>query len=233
MSVFAISDLHLSFGTDKPMDVFGGRWENYTQKLSENWNKIVNKDDLVLIPGDISWAMNLDDTFKDFCYIDKLNGKKLFLRGNHDYWWSTLTKMNNFVENKGFTSISFLQNNAFEWDNIVICGTRGWTIAKSNSSENDKKIYERERQRLILSLEEAAAMKKDEIIAAMHYPPIETNDTCGGFSDILRAYNVKECIYGHLHGSAHKFAPTGTINDIKLRLVSCDYLNFIPLLIKK
>lgn len=233
MSVFAISDLHLSFSTDKSMDVFGGKWKNYTDRMLKNWNSVVAENDLVIIPGDISWAMNLEDTLKDFMYINNLNGKKLLLRGNHDYWWSTLTKMQNFIKKNSLSTISFLQNNAAVWEDYVICGTRGWIIAKDNSSADDKKIYERERQRLILSLEEASAYKNKKIIAAMHYPPIEKNDLNGGFMDILQNYSVNECIFGHLHDSAHMMAPTGLINGIKFSLVSCDYLNFIPLLIKK
>lgn len=233
MSVFAISDLHLSFSSDKPMEVFGGKWKDYTSRMLEKWNSIVKKEDLVIIPGDISWAMNLSDTFKDFTYINNLNGKKLLLRGNHDYWWSTLKKMNGFVEDNNFSSISFLQNNAELWEDYVICGTRGWIIAKDNSAAEDKKIYERERQRLILSLEDAARYADKKIIVVMHYPPFEKNDPSGGFMDILQNYGVEECIFGHLHDNAYKTAPLGVINGIKFRLVSCDYLDFVPLLIKK
>ena len=233
MSIFAISDLHLSLGTDKPMDVFGPKWKNYTERMAENWNLVVKDEDLVLIPGDISWAMYLQDTKKDFTYIDSLNGQKLLLRGNHDYWWTTLSKMEKFVEENQFKTINFLKNTAFLWNDTAICGTRGWTIAHMNSSGEDKKIYERERQRMLLSLEDAVSRKPKKLIAAIHYPPVDQSDMSMGFLDIMKNYGVSECVFGHLHAAAHQFAPKGIVNGILLRLVSCDYLNFTPLLIEK
>lgn len=233
MSIFAISDLHLSLNSDKPMDVFGSRWENYLERMRKNWNSIVRPGDLVIVPGDISWAMYLQDTKADFEYIHQLNGQKLLLRGNHDYWWTTLSKMEKFIEENHFDTIHFLKNTAFLWEDTAICGTRGWTIAHAGSSEEDKKLYERERQRMILSLEEARSLHPKEILTAFHYPPVETQKTSMGFLDILNSYGVKECIFGHLHAAAHKFAPQGMVHGIRLRLVSCDYLNFMPLLVKK
>ena len=233
MSIFAISDLHLSLSADKPMNIFGSKWDNYEEKMKENWNNVVSDDDLVLIPGDISWAMYLQDTAKDFEYIDNLNGKKLLLRGNHDYWWTTLNKMEKYVEENEFKTINFLKNNAFIWEDVAICGTRGWTIANSGSSDENKKIYERERQRIILSLEDARSYNPKSIIAAFHYPPFENLEISAGFLDILENYNVDECIFGHLHAASHINAPQGVQNGIKMRLVSCDYLNFTPILIKK
>ena len=232
MAIFAISDLHLSFNCDKPMDIFGARWENYTVKMAENWNKVVGGDDTVIIPGDISWATYIEDAVSDFEYIDKLNGKKIILKGNHDYWWTTLSKMNAFLSEHGFDSISILQNTAALVGNIAICGTRGWILPTSSMSE-DSKIYERERQRLVLSLEDAKAKRAEKIIVAMHYPPCSGDFESVGFTDILKEYNVSECIYGHLHGLAQKSAPLGNANGIKMRLVACDYLKFLPVLIDK
>lgn len=233
MSVFAISDLHLSLSTDKPMDVFGTHWENYVEKLEKNWNRVVKPEDLVLIPGDISWAMYLEETNADLSFIHRLNGTKLLGRGNHDYWWTTLRKMEEYVAEHKLGSIEFLKNTAYLWGETAICGTRGWSIAHSGSSDEDKKIYERERQRLILSLEQARSKKTKEIIVMLHYPPIEENGVSNGFLDILKEYRVSECLYGHLHAAAHRTAPQGDFDGVKLRLVSCDYLQFTPLLIRK
>lgn len=164
MAIFAISDLHLSLSTDKPMDIFGSNWENYTERMRENWNRIVSPEDLVLIPGDISWAMYLQEAQEDFSYINALNGQKILLRGNHDYWWTTLNKMERFVEEQGFDTLHFIKNTAFLWNGTAICGTRGWTIAGAGASAEDKKIYERERQRILLSLEDAKALHPDRIL---------------------------------------------------------------------
>lgn len=233
MAIFAISDLHLSFHCDKPMDVFGYQWQNYEEKMEEIWNRVVLPDDLVIIPGDISWAMYLQETEEDLAYIHRLNGQKLLLRGNHDYWWTTLNKMENFVEEKGFSTIHFLKNTAFLWEGTAICGTRGWNIAHEQSSEEDKKIYERERQRILLSLEDARRQHPESILAAFHFPPIEREGTSVGFLDILQNYGVKKCIYGHLHSTAHRNAPQGEFFGVNLQMVSCDYLKFTPILLQK
>ncbi len=232
MAIFAISDLHLSLSTDKPMDIFGSNWENYTERMRENWNRIVSPEDLVLIPGDISWAMYLQEAQEDFSYINALNGQKILLRGNHDYWWTTLNKMERFVEEQGFDTLHFIKNTAFLWNGTAICGTRGWTIAGAGASAEDKKIYERERQRILLSLEDAKALHPDRILVAMHYPPMEKDAVLPGFMDILESYHVSECIFGHLHASAQRFAPQGVVNGIRLRLVACDYVDFTPVLIE-
>lgn len=233
MSIFAISDLHLSLSCDKPMHVFGSCWENYEEKMQRNWNRVVTDEDLVLIPGDISWAMYLQEVKADFSYIHQLNGQKLLLRGNHDYWWTTLSKMEQYVEENGFDTIHFLKNTAFMWGDTAICGTRGWPIAHPGSTEENRKIYERERIRTVLSLEEARRQKSKEIIAAFHYPPLERGGVSEGFLDILRDYHVGRCVFGHLHAAAHQYAPQGNYDGITLSLVSCDYLNFTPLLVKK
>ncbi len=231
MSIFAISDLHLPLGKDKPMDIFGGRWENYIEKLEKNWKSIVSEKDLVLIPGDISWATYLDDAFADLKFIHDLPGRKVILKGNHDYWWSTLNKLKKFIEEHKFTSIDFIQNTAYVWENTAIAGTRGWNIPNAQTGAEDRKIFEREKQRLILSLEDAKSKKAEKIVVAMHYPPIEQNMINLDFLEIMKAYDVRVCIYGHLHAAAQKFAPVGVFEGVSLRLVSCDYLNFMPILI--
>lgn len=231
MSIFAISDLHLPLGKDKPMDIFGGRWENYIEKLEKNWKSIVSEKDLVLIPGDISWATYLDDAFADLKFIHDLPGRKVILKGNHDYWWSTLNKLKKFIAEHKFTSIDCIQNTAYVWENTAIAGTRGWNIPNAQTGAEDRKIFEREKQRLILSLEDAKSKKAEKIVVAMHYPPIEQNMINLDFLEIMKAYDVRVCIYGHLHAAAQKFAPVGVFEGVSLRLVSCDYLNFMPILI--
>ncbi len=221
MSLFAISDLHLSFAADKPMDVFGGLWENYEERLLKNWNKIIKSEDVIILCGDNSWATYLSDAKADFEFINNLPGSKILSKGNHDYWWTTLKKMNDFCSVNKFDTISFLQNNHFMYNDIAICGTRGWALTPSN--REDEKIYNRELERLTLSLEAARVSKPKEIVAALHFPPDEK------FRRLLGKYNVKTCIYGHLHGSAQKNAITDIKNGIKYRLVACDYLQFNPL----
>jgi predicted phosphohydrolase len=230
MSLFVIGDPHLSFSVNKPMDVFKG-WTDYTDRLRNNWNNVVGEGDSVVVAGDISWAMNFEEAKKDFAFLNELNGTKYIIKGNHDYWWTTPAKMNKFLLSNGFDSIKILQNTAHLYGDTAICGTRGWTIPPVNSTSENVKIFEREKQRLILSLEDAKARHAKEIIAALHYPPIE--GSCNDFLEILKAYNVKTCLFGHLHGAAHKSAPVGEVDGIKLKLVACDYLNFIPALIQK
>lgn len=228
MSIYAISDLHLSFSADKPMNIFGDKWNNYTDRLYENWQKSVQKDDVVIISGDTSWATYLDDCYADFNFINKLNGKKIIIKGNHDYWWTTLNKMNSFINENSFDSISFMQNNTVIHNSCAICGTRGWTIKTPNCSELNEKIFEREKRRLILSLEEAKRYNPKDIIVALHYPPCEKENDNIDFLDIMNQYGVKLCVYGHLHAHSQKRAITGVCEGVELRLVSCDYLEFMP-----
>ena len=237
MSIFAISDLHLSLGCDKPMDVFGSKWLNYTERMRKNWNSIVTASDYVIIPGDISWATYIDDAVRDFEYINNLNGKKILLKGNHDYWWTTASKMTKFFEKNNFDTIRFVQNNSvIISDNnrkIAICGTRGWIIPPLGSIGEDRKIFEREKQRLVLSFQDALRSNPDKIIAAMHYPPVEKDAESSDFIRIMSEFNADECVFGLLHAASHINAPHGVYGGIRLRLVSCDYLNFVPLLILK
>ena len=231
--IYAISDLHLSLNTDKPMDVFGEKWKDYTERLRDNWNAAVKEDDFVIIPGDVSWATYLSDASADFSYINSLSGKKIILKGNHDYWWTTMNKLAVFLSENRFESISFLHNNTVICGDTAVCGTRGWNIRSSGSSEEDIRIFEREKLRLIASLEAASEAKADEIIVAMHYPPVERDNPCTDFLDIMKEYGVKKCIYGHLHAAAQNFAIRGEVSGVDLSLVSCDYINFTPVLIKK
>lgn len=203
MSIFAISDLHLSFGTDKPMNVFGNVWENYEGKIANNWKEQVNNDDTVIIPGDISWGIDLKEALPDFKYINDLPGKKIILRGNHDYYFSTKTKLENFFKENNLNTLTILHNNAIELEKCILCGTRGWGNTESSDKKLDKKIIEREKIRLRLSLDEGKKLQdnilkekniKKDIIVAMHFPPFISN-----YQAILKEYNVKMCIYGHLH----------------------------------
>lgn len=233
MSIFAISDLHLSLGCDKPMDIFGSKWSNYTERMQRVWNSIVTDDDIVIVPGDISWAMYIGEATADFNYIHSLRGKKLLLKGNHDYWWTTSAKMNKFLAENNFDSIEIIRNNAYLYGSTAVCGTRGWNFPSSDGDGKDRRIFEREKQRLILSLEAAKATGAEEILVAMHYPPIDKTGLNPSFLNIMKEFGVKRCIYGHLHAASHASAPTGSYCGIDLKLVSCDYLNFTPLLIKK
>lgn len=227
MSIYAISDLHLSFGTDKPMNVFGDNWENHSDKIKENWLKTVKDEDTVILPGDLSWGMTFEEAKLDFKYLNDLPGRKILLKGNHDYWWGTTNKINLFLKENGFKNIDILYNNSYLIENKIICGTRGWTI--SDNSEDDEKILKREILRLEMSLKDGIKKygEDKEIIVCMHYPP--TNEIFkdnSEFMKIMKKYNVKKCIYGHLHGEAHKEAVQGNIGGILVQLVSCDYTNF-------
>lgn len=203
MGIFAISDLHLSFGTDKPMNVFGNVWENYEEKIANNWKEQVNDNDVVIIPGDISWGIDLKEALPDFKYINELPGKKILLRGNHDYYFSTKTKLQKFFKENNLDTLEFLHNNAIELEEYILCGTRGWGKTESNDKKLDKKIIEREALRLKLSLEEGRKIQeeilnekniKKDVLVAMHFPPFIAN-----YEEILKEYDVKMCIYGHLH----------------------------------
>lgn len=230
MALYSISDLHLPLGVDKPMDVFGSAWENYVERLEKNWQSIVGEDDLIILPGDFSWATYIEQTKKDFEFLSRLNGRKILLKGNHDYWWTTMNKLKNFISENAFGGIEFIQNNAFEYENISICGTRGWKHpAWENFSEEDRKIFDREVLRLELSLKQA---KNEEIYVFTHYPPMSDSLEENEFVNIMKKYGVTKCIYGHLHAASHSRAVTGNIDGIEYILVSADYLKFRPRLIK-
>lgn len=227
MSIYAISDLHLSFGDNKPMDIFGVNWENHAEKIKENWIKKVKEDDLVLLPGDFSWAMYLKDTYKDFEFLNSLPGKKLLLKGNHDYWWTTIKKMREYLAENNFKNIDFIYNNSYEYEDKIIVGTRGWQDGKT---AEDRRLIKRENFRLELSLKDGIKKygEDKEIIVCMHYPPFNGHEELEmNYIKTMKKYNVSTCIYGHLHGeTAQKEAKEGNINDIEFKLVSCDYTKF-------
>ena len=230
MALYTISDLHLPIGIDKPMDIFGGKWENYLKRLENNWRNIVTDEDTVVIPGDISWATYLEESIPDFNFIEALPGKKIIMKGNHDYWWTTMSKLNKFIADNGYKSIEFMQNNSFMYKDIAICGTRGWLyLGVGDASDEDKKIYERELGRLELSIESAKKINPREIIAFFHYPPVTPEDKDNAFVEILKKNGIKLCAYGHLHSAGHKNAVCGVYDGIKYLLVSCDYTDFIPI----
>lgn len=225
MAIFAISDLHLSFGTDKPMNVFGQVWENYEDKIKINWKSSVNENDIVILPGDLSWGITLKEAKKDFEFINNLPGRKIILKGNHDYYFSTKTKVEKYFKENGFDTISVLHNDAIETNECIVAGTRGWGKTESSDKALDKKIILREENRLILSLEKAKKIQEKspdkQIIVAMHFPPF-----IGNFQKIMKDYNIKKCIYGHLHGYGHFMVKEGIIDGIEYKMVSCDYTKF-------
>ncbi len=230
MSVYTIGDLHLSFHENKPMSIFGENWEGHEEKVKKDWIKKVKENDLVVLPGDFSWSTYLKDTYEDFSYLNSLPGKKLLLKGNHDYWWTTVTSMRKFLKEKEFENIDFVYNTAYEFENYIISGTRGWG---QNEEGEDKKLLKREVARLELSLKEAIKLnenKEKEILVFLHYPPITknniTNNEMSDFIKIMKKYNVKRCYYGHLHSSAIKEAVEGEYYGINFKLVSADGLDF-------
>ena len=225
MSLFAIADTHLSLGTNKPMDSFPG-WNDYVARLGNDWNSIVKEEDTVVIAGDISWAMNFDELYEDFSFLNDLNGKKIIVKGNHDYWWNTLSKMNKFIAENNFDSINILQNNSYDVDGISVCGSRGWMF--ESSEEHDEKILSREVGRIKMSLDSAV---NENRILFLHYPPITTNSSCDEILDTLKEYGIKKCFYGHLHGMATKYAFEGEYDGIDFKLISADRLSFVPKLI--
>lgn len=229
MSVYAIGDTHLSFSTDKPMDIFKG-WDDYAQRLENNWQHLITEEDTVVINGDISWAMGLEQAEKDLEFLNNLNGAKIISKGNHDYWWNTITKMENFCKEKGFDSIKFLHNNAYKIGEIAIAGTRGWFF--DAESENVDKVMARECARLSRSIEEAQKLG-GEVVVFLHYPPVSVSKVCEPIMNVLKEYKIERCYYGHLHGGAINGAINNVFDGIKFQLVSADYLGFCPLFINK
>ncbi|MCL2108566.1 MAG: metallophosphoesterase [Oscillospiraceae bacterium] len=243
MSLFAIADLHLSLGKDKPMCIFKG-WENHTERLLANWNSRVTADDTVVIAGDISWAASLEDSLPDLDFIDReLHGKKIILKGNHDFWWATLSKVNSFLTDNKLQNISFLHNNAFLIGEIAVAGTRGW-VHESDESHCEK-IQKREPARLERSIESAKALTRrfevsdehskalnpsntGEICVFLHYPPAYGDFANYHLIDVLQKHRIKRCYYGHLHGSAHTKALLGEHYGVEFALISADYVGFTP-----
>ncbi len=229
MSLFALGDTHLSLGTDKPMDVFYG-WSDYVKRLEKNWNSVVSDNDTVVLAGDISWAMKLEECYADFNFINSLNGNKIIIKGNHDYWWNTMKKMNAYLTDNNFNSIKILYNNAYMAGDISVCGTRGWFF--DAESETDKKTILREAQRLRTSIE-AGIVLGGEPVVFLHYPPISFNEKCEEIYSVLREYKIKRCYFGHLHAQRTAQYASFESDLIKFGLISADFLSFCPKLIEK
>ncbi|MDE5583524.1 MAG: metallophosphoesterase [Ruminococcus sp.] len=226
MSLFAIADLHLCLGNpSKTMSVFNG-WKNYQERIRKNWSDLVKDDDTVVIAGDISWGMSLRESTKDFHFIEELKGQKIIIKGNHDYWWVTKKKMEDFIEAENCKSIKILHNNHFKYEDYGICGTRGWVSISGETQ--DEKVLKREVQRLETSIKSAISENLKPIVF-LHYPPVFANNFNYDILDILYRYDIKDCYYGHIHGrSAHELAIKNTYDGINFHLVSGDYLQFIP-----
>ncbi len=229
MALFAMGDTHLSLGTDKPMDKFPG-WENYVSRIEANWKKLVTPEDTVVIPGDISWAMSLEGTRPDFQFLNELPGTKLIGKGNHDYWWSTMNKMNAFLETQGFETLHFLHNNAYVVGNYAICATRGWFF--DDETPHSEKVIRRECGRLRMGIEAAIATGKEPLVF-LHYPPVTNERECTPIMDVLRETGISTCYYAHLHGNAISRAFRGERDGIQFDLISADSMNFCPRLISR
>ncbi len=224
MSVFAIGDPHLALSCPKPMDIFAG-WSGYQQRLEENWRAAVAPEDTVVVAGDISWAMKLEDTVADFAFLHSLPGRKLLLKGNHDYWWTTRSKMEAFFARQGWDSLGILHNSAQEAEGVFLCGSRGWIFETGEAA--DALVVAREAGRIRRSLE--AVPPDRERVLFLHYPPIYGQQVIPEFFDLMREFGVRQCFYGHLHGPAVSSAFQGEFFGVELRLISADYLKFAPL----
>ena len=224
MALYAIGDLHLCLSAEKPMDVFGGAWTGYMDKLQQGLSVITPEDTTVLL-GDLSWALDLKNATADFSWINNIPGRKIILKGNHDYWWSTAAKFDRFCKDNGFSDLNILNNNHYVYDDWAICGTRGWFFEEDRSGEQDEKVFRRELIRLEASLKSAGDLPK---IVFLHYPPRYRGYICEPILELLSHYGVQRCFYGHLHGGSHQLAMQGLWDGITYNLVSADYLNFQP-----
>ncbi len=229
MALFVIADTHLSLSADKPMDIFTG-WDNYMERLEKNWRALVSEEDTVVIPGDVSWAMSLENCYKDFEFLQNLPGKKILMKGNHDYWWTTKAKMDRYLAENGFDKLQILSNNSFEYENIVICGTRGWILEQGQ--QQDQKIIAREAGRLTMSLQDAEKrFPGKEKLVFLHYPPVYGTETNDCIQQVLKDFGIKRCWYGHIHSGGCRFALNGEYDGVQYRLISADYLKFTPQII--
>ena len=224
MALYAIGDLHLALGRDKPMNVFGDVWENHTEKLKQGFSKL-NDDDVCVLCGDLSWSMGLEDALEDFLFIDSLPGRKIILKGNHDYWWSTATKAKKFFAAHGIATIEILNNNSFVYGDYALCGTRGWFYEEETGDGHDRKIMLREVGRLKTSLESAGDRKK---LVFLHYPPIYQKYECPEILALLKEHGVRLCCYGHIHGKGCRLAFNGWRDGTEYRLISADHVEFRP-----
>ncbi len=230
MKIFAISDLHLSNSCDKPMDIFGGAWENYTDKIKENWKSKVTENDVVLIAGDISWAMKLEEAVSDLKWLDELPAKKIIIKGNHEYWWNSISAVREILP----SSVFAIQNDALKMGRFVFCGTRGWTVPESGKvfSDEDLKIYKRETERLKLTLLSAKKLMEqgDELVLMMHFPPFASDKEETEFTKLFEQYGVSTVVFGHIHGRTN--CPLiYNKNGVKYYFTSTDHINNDPVLI--
>ena len=233
MALFTIADLHLSHGVEKPMDIFGGRWQGYMDKIEKNWLAVVRPEDTVVIGGDISWGIDFDEAREDFHFLNRLPGRKIILKGNHDLWWNTVRKMNAFLAENGIENVEFLFNNCFFYGETALCGTRGWFFEEEFKESHDEKIFRREMLRLEASLKAAQRQNPAEIYCFLHYPPLYANFCCDEIIGLMQKYGVSRCVYGHLHSDSLRYAVEGTHCGIKFTLVSGDHVDFAPVLLKK
>ena len=224
MALYAIGDLHLCLGSPKPMDVFGGAWVGYMEKLQAGLS-VIQPEDTVILLGDLSWALDLESAKEDFAWIDQIPGRKIILKGNHDYWWSTATKFYKFCQENQFSNQFVLNNNYYEYEGWAICGTRGWFFEEDRSGAHDEKVFKRELIRLEASLQAAGDLPK---MVFLHYPPRYKGYECPEILQLLKQYNVSKCYYGHLHGASHGLAIEGLWDCIDFKLVAADRLNFQP-----
>ena len=224
MALYSISDLHLSISGDKPMDVFSDEWIDHDKKIRKNWLEMVREEDTILLAGDLSWSMTMENAKEELDFVASLPGRKIIIKGNHDYWWGSITKMNAMYDN-----MQFIQNNFFAYEDYAICGTRGWIIPGSSQyKEEDEKIYRREILRLKLSLDTARKAGYRKFIVMIHYPPVNESFMDSEFTDIFEEYGVEKVIYGHLHGKALMRVMTGWRKGVEYILTSCDYIDFNP-----
>ncbi len=230
MAIYALADLHLSHDRSKPMDVFGDLWENHVQRIEENWRRVVGKEDLVIVAGDISWAMRLPEAVPDLRQLGALPGTKVLIRGNHDYWWSSLAKVRAALP----PTVHAIQNDHYLWEDWVVCGTRGWLCPGEEGFDDaeDKKIYLREVHRLELSLKSAVKSPSSGIIAALHFPPFDRRGNSSDFTALLHQYGVRYCVFGHIHDEGREYVSRGVIDGIDYRFVAADGVNFTPQLLE-
>ena len=238
MSVFVIADLHLATAdSDKSMEVFGNRWKNYIQKIRTNWQAVVTPEDTVVIPGDISWGLATEDALEDLLWLEELPGRKIIMKGNHDFWWSTVSKLNAFFEKHNISSINILNNNALEAENYIIAGSRGWftdkTMQNVDGNVDYGKIINRETIRLKMSLDSAVKLKEStnkEIVVFLHFPPVWSDFVCEPIIALLKEYNISRCYFGHIHGN-YSQPDRFQYDSIDFFMISADFLNFIPKII--
>lgn len=234
MSVFVISDLHLSTNADKSMEVFGSRWKNYTQRLQTNWNAVIGDHDTVIVPGDISWGLTLEDAIPDLKFLNQLNGQKIICKGNHDFWWQTLTKIQKMFSDSDIRSINIMYNNAHVVENLIVCGTRGWYNGDSKTpainNVDNQKILNREIIRLKLALDSAKKLQEQNklpIVVFFHFPPVWCDLVCRSIIDVLHEYEITRCYFGHIHGLV-EHARDFVFENIHFSLISSDHINFTP-----